>query len=145
MALVEANEENVEDGDKTCCLRSNRKERRDRSGRTFVGIGRPLMERHRRHLEGKADEHERDSQRDDGLRGNVGTKFRPDVNKQRRTRDSKNQRHAVKQNRRSENAHEVVLQTRFIALLITLPPCRQHVGRDGDEFEGNKDADEITS
>jgi len=82
VTAVETDEEHVEDGNETCCLRSNRKERRNRGGCTFVGIGRPLMEWNSRHLESETDQNECNAQRDDGLRRNIGAKIRPDINEQ---------------------------------------------------------------
>ena len=45
-------------------LRGHGEERGDRRGRALVGVGRPRVERHGRHLEGEADHHEDDAERD---------------------------------------------------------------------------------
>ena len=44
-------------------LRAGRDPRRHRRGRPFVGVGRPLVERHRRDLEPEADQHQQDRRR----------------------------------------------------------------------------------
>ncbi len=60
---VEAEEDDVEQGDEAAGLRRHRQERGDRSRRAFVGVGRPEVERHRADLEREADERQEDRDR----------------------------------------------------------------------------------
>ena len=62
---AEGDEDQLEQGDEAGRLRQHRQERGDRRGRALVGVGRPGVERHGRHLEGEADHHEHDAEGDE--------------------------------------------------------------------------------
>ena len=118
-------------------------ERGDRGGCALVGVRGPGVERHRRHLEGEAEEHEHDAEGDDGLGGRQAADLRCDLDQQRAAGEAVDDGHAVEHDRRGEHTHQVVLQPRLVALEVTLAPRREHVGGDREQLEGDEDADEV--
>ena len=75
----EADEDELQERHEAGGLRRHRQERGDRRGRALVGVGRPGVERHRRHLEGEADDHEDDAERDDRLVADRAVELRADL------------------------------------------------------------------
>jgi hypothetical protein len=94
-----------------------------------------------RDLEGEADDDEDDRERDDGdvaaLGHGVGHAGQPGG-----AGDAVEQRHPVEHDGRGEHAEQEVLHPRLVALLIPLPPRRQHVG-GMESTEGDEDAHQV--
>ena len=55
------------------------------------------------------------------------------------------ERHAVEHHGRGEHAEQEVLHARLVALLVPLAPRGQHVGGDGEQLEGDEDADQVAA
>ena len=139
-------EDQLEQGDEAGPLGQDGEERGDGGGRALVGVGGPRVERHRGDLEGEADDDEDDAQRDEGRRATepvaVG-QARADVRQEGAAREAVEQGHAVEHHRGGEDAHQVVLHPRLVAVQVALAPAREHVGRDRQELEGDEDRHEI--
>ena len=134
--------DDVEQGHEARCLRRHGEECGHRGRRSLVGVGRPFVERHRGDLEPEPDDHEDQGDRDRRT-GRLRRQCPAHKVEAGRTREPVEQRHAVQQDGRSEDAHQVVLEAGLVRELVTLAPGREHVSRDREQLESDEDRDEV--
>ena len=112
--------------------------------RAFVCVGRPHVERHRRDLEREADDHQADREqlhrrRRSGLRGHeAGDAIEPCA-----ARQPVGERNAVQEKRAGERAEQEVLERRFRRRRRVAADACQHVHRERQHLEREKDDEEI--
>ncbi len=144
---LEGTEEEAHEHGEGGRLRRHRNECRDRRRRPLVGVGRPHVERHRRHLEEHAEGHQDDSKRQHRVevRACDGRQRRLDRCQIQGAERSVDQRHPVEQDgRRGRSEHEV-LDRALVALVLELEVADQDVDRQRHQFEADVEAGEVGS
>ena len=118
-------------------FRAGGHERDDRSWRAFINVGRPDMERRRRHLEAQSDEHQPHCEvRQGGLLGLQEVRNVVDVGGSGGAVDHG---HAVKEERSGEGAEQEILQRRLGAFGGAAAHSGQNVSRDRRNFQRDED------
>ncbi len=136
-------EKNADDKREGSHLRRHGNKGGNRGGRAFVGVGRPLVERHGGNLE--VHSRKQSDQRNPGERVGgrpVAQAFRNDV-QFRRAADSVKQRHAIKQQAGGKRAQQEEFHRRFVGPPVAPQEPGQHVLAQGHHFQGDEENDQV--
>ena len=122
-------------------LRRGGEERRHRRRRAFIDVGRPHMERHRRHLEAEAGEQEHQSEN----QANACPTFRRrgDAGEIHRAGKAVNQRRAITQHAGRHCTQHEILQAGFGRARIVAVRRRDHVKRQAHQFQTEIKRDQV--
>ncbi len=112
----------------------------DRGRRALVDVGRPHVERDSRDLEAESHQDERRANGQEQDRGRGGSEDARQAGGPGRAED---QRDAVDDKSRREGAEQEVFDARFLGCHHFAVEGREHVERDGEQFEGEEDDDEV--
>ena len=121
-------------------LRGGSKESRNRCRRTFIDVGRPHVERHRRNLEAKPGEQEHDAEHDTDAAGLGRSR---DAGKADRAGKAIDQRGAVEQHARGQRAQHEILQACFGRFGVVAVGGGDHVERKAHQLEPEIEHDQI--
>ena len=115
----------------------------NRGRRAFVGVGSPLMKRHRGNLEVHAREQSNERNPGERIGGRpVSEAFGNDA-QFRRAADSVKQRHAIKKQAGGKRAEQEEFHRRFVGSPAAPQEPGQHILAKGHQFQGNEQNDQV--
>ena len=145
---IEAEQEDAQQHRPARGLHRDRHESGHAGGRAFVGVGRPLMERHGRNLEqqtGRGRQQSEDHDRIVRAGRQVLLQLLRDHLQVGAAGESVEQRQAVGEDSGGERAEQQILQRGFVRALIAAQEADQHVGRDGHQLQADEDQHDVVA
>ncbi len=136
--------EHAEHGGECAELRHCGHEPRHRGGSALVDVGRPHVERHRRHLEGETHQHEAQSGQEEtiGQHDVLGQEV-GDLGQVGGTGGAVGKCNAVDEDGRGEAAEDEVLERRLTRGGEVVVERREHIEGDGEDLQTQKDDDQV--